>query len=163
MILSSSRGATVCALLLSLTCSCATARRDSHLRDELDRHEFQKPLSEVWPAALRLLAREQYDLVGNDRAIAGQPADSNFFRRGFETREYSDKRRAMETMQNSAGVRYRLEGTDIEGRACRINFFALRREDRDYDKWRSRDVHMELALVRDLEPETADRIEATAK
>jgi hypothetical protein len=162
MIFSSSRGAAACALLLALT-SCATMRRDSRLRGELDRHEFQKPLSEVWPAAIRLLAEQQFDLVGNDRAVAGQRPDSSFLRRGFETREYSDRRRALETMQNSEGLRYRLEGTDIEGRACRINFFALRRGDPDYDKWKHRDVDMELALVREVEPETAARMEQAAE
>ena len=163
MTLSASRGAAAFALLLSFTCSCASMKRDSRLRDELDKHEIQKPLSEVWPAAIRLLAEQQFDLVGNDRAVAGQPSDSSFLRRGFETREYSDHRRALETMNNAAGLRYRVEGVDIGGRASRVHFFALRRGDPEYDKWKSRDIQMELALVREVEPEAADRMDEAVK
>jgi hypothetical protein len=162
MTLSTSRVAAVCGLLLFFTCSCAAAKRDSRLRHELDQHEFQKPLSEVWPAALRLLAEQQYDLVGKDRAVVGQSDSSNFLRRGFETREYPG-RRAMETMQNASGVRYRMEGVEIEGRGCRVTFFAFRRGEPEYDKWKFRDVHMELELVRQIEPEIADRMDAAVK
>jgi hypothetical protein len=49
---------TATALFLSLACSSVTAqvRRDARLREALDAHRFQQPLSVVWPAALRLLA-----------------------------------------------------------------------------------------------------------
>jgi hypothetical protein len=45
-------------LFLLLACSSFTTqvRRDARLREALDAHRFQQPLSVVWPAALRLLA-----------------------------------------------------------------------------------------------------------
>ncbi len=159
MTVSASRGVAACALLLCFTCSCAAASRESRLRRELDAYAFQMPLSEVWPAALHLLADQDYGLVGKDRAVVGQAGDADFLRRGFETREYSGQRRAMETMQNSAGVRYRMEGEQTKG-GCRVFFFAFTRGDPEYDKWKFRDVHMELALVQRIEPDAAERIEA---
>lgn len=152
------------AVLLSLAFSCATTRRDQRLRQQLDEHPFQKPLSEVWPEALRLLAEHDYQLVGKDRAIAGQGEDGGgALARGFETREYSGGRRAAETRPNSAEVRYRVEGVTAGGGACRIYFFALARYVPAYDQWSHRDALMELALVQRVEPEVAQRIEQAAK
>jgi len=163
MTLSTRRATAACALFLSLICSCATTKRASRLRHELDEHQIQKPLPEVWPAALRLLADRRYDLVGKDRVMAGQREYSNFLRGGYETREYSDKRRATETMLNSEAVRYRVEGTDIGGQSCRVVFFALPRNAKEYDKWNYRDVQMEMDLVWRVEPEAAGRIEEAVK
>ena len=151
-------------LLLSLAGACATTRRDQRLRDQLDAHQFPKPLSEVWPEALRLLADRDYQLVDKDREIAGQRTeDGTPLNRGFETRQYSDGRRAAETRPNSAEVRYRVEGVSVGGDACRIYYFALHRSLPEYDRWSHRDPVMELALVQRIEPEVADRIERAVK
>jgi hypothetical protein len=163
MTFSSRRGAAACALFFCVVCSCAATKRTSRLRHELDEHQFQKPLAEVWPAALRLLAERRFDLVGKDRALVGQSDDWTLTRRGFETRQYSDRRRAVETMLNSQGVQIRVEGTDIEGRSCRVVFFALPRNARDYEKWNYRDLQLEMDLVWRVEPEVAGRMEAAAK
>ncbi len=151
-------------VLLSISGACATTRRDQRLRDQLDAHQFPKPLSEVWPEALRLLAERDYQLVGKDREIVGQGEDSaGALARGFETREYSGGRRTAETRQNSAEIRYRVEGVTVGGGACRVYFFSLHRTVPDYDKWSHRDALMELALVQRVEPEVAERIEQAVK
>lgn len=151
-------------LLLSIAGACATTRRDQRLRDQLDAHQFPKPLSEVWPEALRLLAERDYQLVGKDREIAGQRGDEGTpLNRGFETRQYSDGRRAAETRPNSAEIRYRVEGVPAGDGACRVYFFALHRAVAEYDKWSHRDALMELAFVQRVEPEVADRIEQAVK
>jgi hypothetical protein len=150
-------------LLLSMAGACATMR-DQRLREQLDAHQFPKPLAEVWPEALRLLADHDYQLVGKDREVAGQRADDgNPLNRGFETRQYSDGRRAAETRPNSAEIRYRVEGVPVGEGACRIYFFALHRSMPEYDKWSHRDAVMELGLVQRVEPEVADRIEQAVK
>jgi hypothetical protein len=163
MILTTRRGTTVCVLLLSLLCSCAASRRASRLRHELDDHRFRKPLAEVWPAVLHLLADRQYELVGKDRAAAGQREYSSFLQRGFETRDYPDGRRVLETMVNAEGIRYRVEGTAAGEGGCRVVFFALPRSLRDYEKWNYRDFQMEMDLVWRVEPEVAGRIEEAVK
>jgi hypothetical protein len=163
MTLSTRRGTAALSLFLFSICSCAAAKRTARLEHQLDEHRFQKPLAEVWPVALRLLADRQYELVGKDRAAVGQREYGSFLRRGFETREYSDKRRAAETMMNGDGVRYRVEGTDFDGKSCRVVFFALPRNAPDYAKWNYRDVEMEMDLVWRVEPKIADRIDAAVK
>lgn len=158
------RTAAAFTVLLSLAFSCATTRREQRLRQQLDGHQFQKPLSEVWPEALRLLAERDYQLAGKDRAAAGQREDEGSpLARGFETREYSGGRRAAETRPNASDVRYRVEGVTMADGACRIYFFALQRAAPAYDQWNHRDAVMELALVQRVEPEVADRIEQAVK
>jgi hypothetical protein len=69
----------------------------------------------------------------------------------------------LETMVNTDGIRYRVEGTAEGERSCRVVFFALPRTFRDYEKWNYRDVQMEMDLVWRVEPEVAGRIEETVK
>ena len=99
-------------LFLLLACSSITAqvRRDARLREALDAHPFQQPLSKVWPAV-------------------GRPPASRFTQLtacGLETARTGDHL-VLETMANSAATRYRVEGQDIDGKSCRITFTAMRR------------------------------------
>jgi hypothetical protein len=119
-------------LFLSLACSSVTAqvRRDARLREALDAHRFQQPLSVVWPAALRLLADHRYQLVGHDRAAVGAPEESRWrvlTARGFATRKLGDHGLVLETRENDSRTRCRVEAVETSPGACRATFTAVRR------------------------------------
>jgi hypothetical protein len=149
--------------VLSLACSSITAqvRRDDRLREALDAHRIQQPLSVVWPAALRLLADHHYQLVGRDRAKVGAPEESRwkpFMARGFATRKLGDHGLVLETRENQSSTRYRVEGIDSPANTCRVTFTSVRRTGEVPSEERSRDLDLELELIRRLEPEVAARI-----
>ena len=154
------------AVWLSLAaCSLtAQARRDAQLRAELDSRRIHQPLMTVWPAVLHLLADRGYQLVGRDRlAVGAQPASrlKRFTAGGFETGR-TDQGLVLETMADASAVRYRAEGTNIDGRSCRVTFTAIRRTDSSPSEERSRDLDLEVELMRRLDPEQAKRIEQAA-
>jgi hypothetical protein len=151
------------ALFLSLACSSVTAqvRRDARLREALDAHRFQQPLSVVWPAALRLLADHHYQLVGHDRAAVGAPEESRWrvlTARGFATRKVSDHGLVLETRENESRTRCRVEAIETSPGACRVTFTAVRRTGEVPSEEKSRDLDLELELVRRLEPDSAARV-----
>jgi hypothetical protein len=154
---------TATALFLSLACSSVTAqvRRDARLREALDAHRFQQPLSVVWPAALRLLADHHYQLVGHDRAAVGAPEESRWrvlTARGFATRKVSDHGLVLETRESESRTRCRVEAVETSPGACRITFTAVRRTGEVPSEEKSRDLDLELELVRRLEPDAAARV-----
>jgi hypothetical protein len=151
------------ASLLLLACSSITAqvRRDARLREALDAHRVQQPLSVVWPAALRLLAEHHYQLVGRDRAAVGAPEESRWrplTARGFATRKLDDHGLVLESRENHSNMRYRAEGVESPPGTCRVTFTAVRRTGEVPSEEKSRDLDMELELVRRLEPDAAARI-----
>jgi len=154
----------VAALLLADGCSLgAYGRREASLRQALDAHQFGRPCQEVWPTALRLLDERGCDLVGRDRAAVGKPGDPwwrHLVGSGFETRRASDGGLLMESRRNSTGIRYRLEGKDETRESCRVRFFAIRQTGEAPEERSSRDLALELVLVRQLEPMAATRIDA---
>ena len=160
-----SRWSAVLVAALVAACSMATqARRDTRLRAELDTHQIHKPLREVWPAALRLLADRGYQLVGRDRLVVGEPPAfrlKHLTAGGFETGR-TDHGLAMESMADASATRYHVEGQDIGGTACRVTFVAVRRTGDSPSEERSRDLDLELELIRRLEPDAASRIASAA-
>jgi hypothetical protein len=149
------------ALVLLAACSMtAQARRDARLRAELDATSIHQPLPAVWPAVLRLLADHGHQLVGHDRRVVGAPSVGAFKRvtaGGFETGRL-DHGLALETMSNASAVRYRAEGKDLDGKSCRVTFTAIRRTGNSPSEERSRDLELEVELLRRLEPDQAQRI-----
>ncbi len=137
-------------------------RRDDRLRASLDEHAFAEPLGVVWPALLRLLSERGVQLVGHDRVVVGQPRASllsHVTRGGFETAR-DGQRLVMESMQDASGLRYRAEGTELTSSSCRIVVTAIQKTGRSPSEERSRALDVELALVRALEPQAADAIDA---
>jgi hypothetical protein len=154
--------------LCSLACSSLTAqaRRESRLREQLDEHRFQQPLSAVWPAALRLMHDRHLHLAGRDRTVVGAPSDgwlSKLTKGGFETRSNGKGGVVLETREDTSALRYRAEGIDAGAGTCRVIFTAVRRTGRTPSEEKSRDLDMELELVRRLEPEAAARILAASE
>jgi hypothetical protein len=142
---------------------CAAQQREARLREQLDATTIDRPLAEVWPAALRLLDERGYPLAGSDPVRIGKSAQGTLARlvsRGRETHTASDGRWVAETNLGRGSVRYRVEGWDLGGSASRIVYTAVEGEpaggagaDRT-----SRDVQLELALLRELDPERAARV-----
>jgi hypothetical protein len=156
--------------LAALTaCASVTApvRRDEKLEQELDSHRIRRPIGAVWLAALKLLSDRRCQLVGRDRTLAGgRPSGvwaSLTHHGGFETRPSSTLGGlVLETREDADGLRYRAEGVGLGKAQSRVMFFAVRRTGGTPSEVRSRDLALELELVRRLEPEAAARIVRTA-
>ncbi len=162
----------VAAAAVLLLAACALLGGHRSLESRLDTYRYAKPLDEVWPAALRLLADPGFPLSGKDREVGGakpQGGWDKFFSDGFATREFGpdDAGRVAETGWNKQRLRYRVEGLPVGAGGCQIRFISIkgRVEDPAVDE-RFRDPEMELDLLSRLDPESADRIasgEETAK
>jgi len=162
------RGSAGLFLLLALGCSAVSGevRRESRLREQLDEHRFQQPAAKVWPAVLRLLDDRHLRLAGRDRAVVGAAPDSwlsKLTKGGFESRADGKGGLVLETREDPSALRYRAEGMDTGGGTCRVVFTAVRRTGRTPSEERSRDLDLEIELVRRLEPEAAARMLATAE
>ncbi len=156
------RGAAAAAVLL--LAACARLGGPRALERRLDAYRYPKPLDEVWPAALRLLADRGFPLSGKDREVVGsapQGAWDRFFSDGFGTRVFGpdDAGRVAETGWNKQRLRYRVEGLPVGAGGCQIRFISIkgRMEDPAVEE-RFRDPEMELDLLSRLDPESADRI-----
>ena len=168
MIRSAIRRAALPLLLLSLGapgCGAVTAqaRSETRLRARLDEHRIHRPLREVWPLARLLVVERGFQLAGRDRAAAGQPPEGLGFvkqitRGGFETRPDGKGGATLETRENRDRLRYRVEGLDAGEGTCRVRFVAVRRTGSSPSEERSRDLDLEVELLRRLEPEEARRI-----
>ena len=160
------RGALAIAGLLSalLSGGCSHFRAKDAERTALDAYEFQKPLSEVWPDALRLVAEADYPLNGKDRQVVGldeQGAITKFFAKGHET-QLRDGNWVAESGYGRDRRRYRVIGTETGPKTSKVSYVSLKARDDIATEEEARDVEMQLALVRRLDPAAADRIEAAA-
>ena len=141
---------------------CAHLRAKEAERKALDAYEFQQPLSDVWPEALRVVAQADYPLNGRDRQVVGseeQGALSKFFAKGHET-QLQDGKWVAESGYGHDRRRYRIVGTQTGERSCQVRYVALKSRDDLVTEDEARDVELQLALVRRLDPEAAERIEA---
>ncbi len=151
------------AIALALVAGCAGIKSHYALRQAVDAHRIERPLEVVWPEALKLLADRGYPLVGHDREVAGQRGSGSLlfiFDRGHETRKLEDGRLTAETNYGGQKLRYRVDGTDTGGGTCRVAFVAIQGNIDRADEDRMDDPRMALDLLRRVEPEAAERIEA---
>jgi hypothetical protein len=119
--------ATGVALLAAAGC---TASREASAHgappgDASDVHVYPRPCPSLWPEVLRLLASKEFQLVGDDRATAGQPPRAgiaNFFSLGFQTQDLHDGRLLVATDWNAASVRYQASGTTVPPTGCAVVF-----------------------------------------
>jgi hypothetical protein len=165
--LASIAAAVVAAALLAP--GCAAQQREARLRQQLDATVIERPLAEVWPAALRLLDERGFPLAGGDPARIGKSPQGTLARlvsRGRETYTAPDGRWVAETGLGRDGLRYRVEGWDRGGAGSRVVYTAVEGQpagSAGADRT-SRDVELELALLRELDPERAARVvEAAGK
>lgn len=139
--------------------------RDARLRRELDAYALPRPLAEVWPDALRVLAEHGAPLVGQDRAVAGQAEEgalSALLTEGYETRDLGSGRRAAESGPLYGRVRYRVEGVDLGRGASVVRYYTLQLRDGAAAEEASRALDLELALVRRVDLAAAERMATAA-
>ncbi len=143
---------------------CAHFRAKEAEQKALDAYQFQKPLQDVWPDALRLVAEQDYPLNGKDRTLLGieeQGTLGKIFAKGHET-QLRDGKWVSESGYGRDRRRYRVVGTETGPKTCQVIYFSLKaRDDLGQDE-EARDTDMQLALIRRLDPEGAARIEAEA-
>jgi hypothetical protein len=154
---------------LLATAGCASTRlaaaRDDYLRQSLGSFVYGMNCQSLWPEVIRLLASKGYQLVGIDRAVAGQPPQSalgNFFSEGFATRETYDGGLTVATSWDQAWVRYRATGIVVPPGRCSVTFTRDSQPDTD-DPGKSAswlDWEMALELLQRVDPAAAGRIEA---
>jgi hypothetical protein len=150
------------ALALLALAGCAAARaeqgRQQELRRQLDARALPAPLEQAWPAALRVLAEAGYPLVGKDREAAGQPAQSvalDLFSRGFSTRVVGKDARAAATGMGPDRTRFQIAGAPAPG-GSRVVFTKIYENPTEPSERREeRDMDMELALWRKVDPQGA--------
>ncbi len=143
---------------------CAHFRAKDAERKALDDYEFQKPLQEVWPEALRLVAEADYPLNGKDRTLVGLDEQSTLgkiFAKGHET-QLRDGKWVAESGYGRDRRRYRVVGVETGPKTSKVTYVSLKARDDLTQDEEARDTDMQLALVRRLDPAAADRIEAAA-
>jgi hypothetical protein len=148
-----------------LACASAQQRRDERLREQLARYTLPKTCEDVWPTALRIVAEKGYELVGKDRTRIGLPEQSGlgkFFSRGFETRSTGSGLVA-ETGADSADLRYRVEASQTGLASCRVVYTVVKVNPLDHTQREYGDPQLDLAVVREIEPERATRMAEAAE
>ena len=166
--------------IASSGCASARAVRKERLQRELDSFVYPRPLDQVWDEARRLLAERDYPLAGKDAEAVGQrpmswavrivsPAretgaaqEGGLLQRAGVVKERPGATRALDTGWNQYGERYRLEGwSEAGGSRIAFTFFKQDRTDRRSEE--TRDLELELELLRRLEPPAAARIETSIR
>jgi len=127
--------------------SCAAMRgmaaKHAYIEEQTENHEYAKPLSEVWPQARQLLFEQGFEVKDTDASNA-------------ETEwKVEDKERQ----------RYLLSGIEVGDDKCKVQFTRATEYKTD-GKWGStdteRDIKMEYALIKKVEPDEHAKIEAEA-
>lgn len=147
-------------------CASRAARiREAQVQDAMKVQVFPVACIDLWPDALKLLAIDGYDLVGNDREVAGQSSQggiARFLSAGHQTT--IDERGALSvgTDWNKAHVRMRVTGTPDGPKACRVQATGLQEDLATTAESQWRDYDFEFALLERVAPAEADRIERQA-
>ncbi|HET9596764.1 MAG TPA: hypothetical protein VFP65_14340 [Anaeromyxobacteraceae bacterium] len=162
------------------SCATAASMRRERLQRELDAFAYAKPLDEVWQEGRRMLAERGFPLADKDAEAVGQkpmswaekilsparetgPATEGGLlqRMGVvKGRNLSGAAQALDTGWSQYGERYHLEGL-AEGTGSRV-LFTFIKQGSDRQETKSRDLEMELDLMRRVDPEAAERIDRAA-
>jgi hypothetical protein len=157
---------------LALAGGCATMRasrvRAEALRTQLDSLRYQKPLAEVWQEVRRLLRDGGYALSGKDLEALGMDAPSGLLTLLGPAKATEPGLAGGLVMESGWGrgmvrKRYKVEGFEDAG-GSRVVFTAIPEDltERGRDgRERARDLEMELALAWRVDPQAAERIEAS--
>jgi len=133
------------------------------LRTEMAAYRYTQSKEVVWPEVRRLLAERGLALAGKDAKEAGQKSGSvaQFSLAAKQTSSTETDGLLMETGWNEYGFRWRAEAEPVEG-GLQVVFTRIQAnqgEDVGWDGVALRDYDMELALLRRVDPEAAQRID----
>jgi hypothetical protein len=152
------------------TAGCAGMKaqqaRASYVRDAMRAATFPASCKDLWPQVLRTLAAQGFDLVGNDRAVAGQAdqgAVSRFLSRGFQTTMGDGGVLEVGTDANREMLRMEVRGVPAGAEGCRITAKAFQGDAAQNPEREWRDYDLELAVLARVAPAEADRIERGAE
>jgi hypothetical protein len=167
-------------LLGGFGCASLAAQRARTLAlgRQLDAFRYAAPLDDVWQQARRLLAERGYPLAEADAKAVGQPPMSVPARLFSPARETSTSERkhvalidntrvgasagtpwSLDTGWNTYWQRYHVEGR-VTAAGCRIIFTWLEQEQTDRQVVATRDLELELELIRRVDPASAAGIES---
>jgi hypothetical protein len=136
----------------------AQARKD-YLKEKLDKYEIQVDLDTAWPKVLTMLAENGFELGGKDREKVGQTERGilALFNRSSETHPSGKNQQALETDWSIEKVRYRVEGTRVSDKSCKINFFLIKQDESkdNHETMVGRDHEAELGLLRRVLPDAS--------
>jgi hypothetical protein len=154
--------ALLCAVLVA-GCASVAARRahERALEQQLGEFQSARSLDDGWQEARRLLAERGYPLAAKDAAAVGQEPmgwAERIFSPARETAERGALERSLDTGWSRARDRYRLESRPNAG-GWRVIFSRIDEALSDRPGQPSRDLELELALVRRVDPEAAARID----
>ena len=144
----------------------AQQARASYVRDAMQSTTFPGACLDIWPQVLRTLAAQGLELVGQDRAVAGQPeqgAVGRFFSRGFQTTQGEGGVLETGTDSNRDLLRMVVRGTPAGANGCRIMATAFQGDPSQNPEREWRDYDVELAVLERVAPDQADRIERGAE
>jgi hypothetical protein len=139
----------------------AQRARQRALEAQLAGWQGARPLDEVWQEARLLLAERGYPLAGKDAEAVGQRTGSwveRLLSKARETVVRGPAERSMETGWGRSRNRYKLESrarTD----GFQVFFWRIDETVQDRPGQPKRDLELELALVRRVDPEAAARID----
>ena len=159
----------------------AGQQRRERLQRELDAFVYPKPLDDVWQEARRLLAERGYPLAGKDAEAVGQKPMSwaeRFLSPARETAPAGAEPvgllqklsgasgtpgvgQVLDTGWTQYGERVHLHGWSDAG-GCRIVIQHLKRDATDRRAEETRDVELELELVRRVDAAAAERLDKGA-
>lgn len=145
-------------------CAAISAQRahDRIIETEVGGYRYAQPVEVVWPQVQRLLADHQLKLAGKDAVATGQSISTleQLISAAKETDELPRGGLMLETAWTNGGWRWRAEARPDAG-GCRVVLtkIAVSTADHGRDGWAVRDLELELALMRRIDPETAARID----
>ncbi len=177
----------VTCLAVASSSACASMQLSKERRDrlqrELDAYRYQQPPPEVWQQVRLLLAGRGYPLAGTDAEAVGQksgglamllsPAKETYPYRpdsglaqklgiaGEKPVPRDDGSVSLDTGWKNTGERFHVDGLVSDG-GFRVVFTRVVQDITDHHDQATRDVAMELALARRLDPHAADRMEKAA-
>ena len=146
-----------------LALACASIAREARLRHQLAGYQLPWPLAAVWPEALKVVAERGFQLMGDDRALVGQGTQNAWgalLGKGFATRDLGEGRWAAESNVDGEHRRYRIEGTAAGATASVVRFISIQGDSDGPSESTTRDVSLELDLVRRIDPAAAERMTA---
>lgn len=149
--------------VLATGCAIAAQRaRTRALERELAAWQSPEPLERVWQEARLLLVERGYTLAPKDAEAVGKSPMSWIERLvspARDTRERGPFERSLETGWSRVRDRYRVECRPRGADGWQIVFLRIEEAMADRPGEPSRDVELELALVRRVDPAAAARID----
>ena len=153
-------------VVASAGCASIKAKRarEEYLESRLDSVRYQQPLDEVWPEVQKVLAANNYPLVGKDAEAVGEEhiVLYSLFSPAKETQPDGNGGRVLETGWRKDSTRIRAQATPDES-GTRVVLTLLKEDTTEHGhdaRERKPAVDLELQLAKKLDPAAAADIEA---